>query len=80
MLPGGRAHDAQPSILPLDRVELELEELGDVPDEGEDLSHAVVDGRHRRDEIDDSVRDRLYSLRARYQELCKAEHENKTNL
>jgi hypothetical protein len=61
-LPGGCAHDPQPSILPLDRVELELEELGDVPDEGEDLSHTVVDGRHRREEIYDRPRDRLCSL------------------
>jgi len=56
-LPGGSAYDAQPFILPLDHVELELEELGDIPDEGEDLSHTVVDGRHRCEEIDDSLRD-----------------------
>jgi hypothetical protein len=63
VLPGGCANDAQPFILPLDRVELELEELGDVPDEGEDLPHTVVNGRHRGEEVDDSLRDRLCSLR-----------------
>jgi len=62
VLPGGCAHNAQPSILPLDRAELELEELGDVSNEGEDLSHTVVDGSHRREEVHDSPRDRLGSL------------------
>ena len=53
VLPRGCAHDAQPFILPLDRVELELQELGDVADKWEDLSHAVVDGCHRREDVDD---------------------------
>jgi len=51
--PGGCAYDAQPFILPLDRVELELEELGNVPYERQDLSYTVVDGRHCREEVDD---------------------------
>ena len=62
VLPSGCAHNAQPLILAQNRAELELEELGDVPDEGEDLSHSIVNGRHRCEEVDDSFRDRLGSL------------------
>lgn len=76
MLPGGCTHDPQPFILPLDRVEFELEELGDVPDEGEDLSYTVVDGSHCCEEVDDSLRDRLCSLRACHQKSCNVGHEN----
>lgn len=69
VLPGGCAHDAQPFILPLDRAELELEELGDIPDERQNLSYAVVDGCHRGEEVDDSLRDRLCPLRTCHQKL-----------
>jgi hypothetical protein len=56
--PSGCAHDAQPLILPQNCAEFELEELGNVPYEGEDLSDTVVDGCHRRKEVHDSTRDR----------------------
>ena len=79
-LPGGRAHDTQPFVLPLDRVELELEKLGDVPDEREDLSHTVLDGRHHGEEVYDGLRDRLHFLRGRYQKPCKVMDNGRTNL
>lgn len=62
VLPSSCAHDTQPLILPQNRAELELQELGDVPDEGDDLSDAVVNRRHRREEVYDSFRNRLCSL------------------
>ena len=80
VLPGGCAHDAQSFILTLDRVELELEDLGDIPDEGEDLSHTVLDGRHHCKEVHGSLRDRLRFLCTCDQNSCKVKDEDRTNL
>jgi len=54
--PSRCADDTQPLILSQNRAELEFEELGDIPDEGEDFSDTVVDGRHRREEVYDGFR------------------------
>ena len=50
--PRSRAHDAFPFVLAHDGLQLKLKEAGDVPDEGEDLFYAVVEGGDRCEEID----------------------------
>jgi hypothetical protein len=81
ILPSGSAHDAQPLILGQNRVELELKELGGVPDEGEDLPNTVIHGRHSCKEGHDSPRDRLCSLyECHEQGLHKVEGKNRVNL
>lgn len=55
--PSGCAHDAESFIMIQDRAELELEELRDVPDKGENLSDTVVKSRNRREEVHGRLRD-----------------------
>jgi hypothetical protein len=52
--------------LTLDSVEFEIDELGEITNEWQDLANPIVDQRKGREEVHDSTGDRLYAL-------CKGE-------
>lgn len=61
--PCGCAYDALPFVLGLDAVEFILDELSDVPNEGQDLLNPIIDQGHRGKEVDNRACYRLCALR-----------------
>jgi hypothetical protein len=69
----GMIHDALARVRVLDGPPLEVDVLRDVAHEGEDLRDAVVRDGHRREEVDDRVRDRRRVREVR--ERRRGEHD-----